>query len=80
VTYLLKALDEGYNFAIDLISIKGLHAKLWGPKVVDVPTLEISRLPSGSLGTKCHLNVGLMEKHKIYYKGKVVTSLKSGPW
>jgi len=24
----------------------------------------------GSPGTKCHLDVGLMEKHKVYYKGE----------
>jgi hypothetical protein len=23
----------------------------------------------GSLGTKCHLDVGLVERHKVYYKG-----------
>jgi hypothetical protein len=28
VTYRWKPLDEGYNFASDLISIKGLHTKL----------------------------------------------------
>jgi len=27
-------------------------------------------LPLGSLGTKCHLDVGLVERHKIYYKGE----------
>jgi hypothetical protein len=26
------------------------------------------------------LDVGLMERHKVYYKGKVVASPKSGPW
>jgi len=31
-----KALDEGYNFASDLISIRGLHAKLWAFKVVGI--------------------------------------------
>ncbi len=35
-----------------------------------VPTLGILGLPFGSLGTKCHLDVGLVEKHKIYYKGE----------
>jgi hypothetical protein len=24
----------------------------------------------GNLGTKCHLDVGLMERHKTYYKGE----------
>jgi len=44
--------------------------KLWAPKVAKVPTLAISRLPLESLGTKCHLDVGLMERHRIYYKGE----------
>jgi hypothetical protein len=30
-----------------------------------VPTLAILGLP-----TKCHLDVGLVEKHKVYYKGE----------
>jgi hypothetical protein len=64
-TYCWKDLDEGYNFASYLISIRGLHAKLWGLKVAKVPTLEISGLP------KCRLDVSLVERHKIYYKGEV---------
>jgi hypothetical protein len=35
-----------------------------------VPTLGISGLPFGSPGTKCHLDVGLVERHKVYYKGQ----------
>jgi hypothetical protein len=69
-TYCWKALDKGYNFALDLISIGGLHAKLWGPKVTRVPTLVISGLPLGSPETKCHLDVGLVERHRLYYKGE----------
>jgi hypothetical protein len=60
-----KALDEGYNFASDLISIEGLHTKLWPFKVAGVPTLRI-----GSPMTKWHLNVGPMAKHIVYYKGE----------
>jgi hypothetical protein len=67
-TYRWKVLDEGYNFASDLISIRGLHTKLWAPKVVRIPTVRISWLPLGSRGTKYHLDVGLMERHKVYYK------------
>jgi hypothetical protein len=92
VTYLWKALDEGYNFDLGFISIRGMHAKLWGPKVVRsqlgfisiggmhiklwgskvvrVPSLTILGLPLGNLGTKCHLDVGLVERHIVYYKGK----------
>jgi hypothetical protein len=69
-TYFWKALDKSYNFALDLISIGGLHTKLWGPKVMRVSTLGISGLPFGSLGAKCHLDVGLVERHKVYYKGE----------
>jgi hypothetical protein len=68
--YHWKVLDEGYNFYLDLISIKGLHAKLWGPKITGIPILAISRLPFGSPRTKCHLDVGLVERYKIYYKGE----------
>jgi hypothetical protein len=69
-TYHWKALNEGYNFVLDLISIKGLHTKLWDPKVARDPILAISRLPLGSPGTKSHLDVGLVERHKVYYKGE----------
>jgi len=40
------------------------------PKVAGVPTVGILGLPLGSPGTKCHLDVGLVEKHKVYYKGE----------
>ncbi len=40
------------------------------PKVTGIPILGISRLPFGSPETKCHLDVGLLERHKIYYKGE----------
>ncbi len=69
-TYHWKAFDEIYNFALDLISIEGLHAKLWGPKITRVPTLTILGLSLRNPGTKCHLNVGFVERHKVYYKGE----------
>jgi len=57
------------NF-LDLISIRGLHTKLWGPKVVRISTLGILGLPFGSPKTKCHLDVGLVKRHRVYYKGE----------
>jgi hypothetical protein len=39
-------------------------------KVAKVPSLRILGLPLGSLGTKCHLDVALVETHKVYYKGE----------
>jgi hypothetical protein len=49
-TYRWKALDKGYNFAWNLIRIRGLHKKLCALKVarvpvVGVPIVGISRLP-----------------------------------
>ncbi len=70
MTYRLKALDEGYNFVLDLIAIRGLHTKLWAPKVVKVLIVRISGLSFGSPGTKCHLDVAPVERHKKYYKGE----------
>jgi len=70
VAWRWKAFDKGYNFVSDLISIEGLHTKLWGPKVTGISTLAISGLPLGSPETKSHLDVGLVERHKIYYKGE----------
>jgi len=64
----LESSQRELQLSLDLISIRGLHAKLWAPKVAGVPTLAISGLPLGSPGTKCHLDVGLVERHKIYYK------------
>jgi len=66
----LEPLDKGYNFASDLISIGGLHTKLLVLKIAGVSSLGISRVSLGSPRTKCHLDVGLMKRHKVYYKGE----------
>jgi hypothetical protein len=66
----LKALDEGYNFGLDLTFIRGLNTKLWASKVAKVPIWGILGLPLGSPGTKWHLGVSPMAKHIIYYKGE----------
>jgi hypothetical protein len=69
-TYHWKDLDEGYNFNLDLISITGLHTKVWAPKVAEVLGVRISGLLFGSLKPRWHLGVGLMARHKVYYKGE----------
>ncbi len=69
-TYRWKDLDKGYNFSLYFISIRGLHANLWAPKVVGVLVVRISRFPLGSPGTKCHSDVGPMAGHKVYFKGE----------
>jgi hypothetical protein len=69
VTYHWKVPDKGYNFAFDLIEIRGLHVKLCALKVAGVPVVGISRLPLGSPETKSHLDVAPMERCRVYYKG-----------
>ncbi len=56
-----------------------MHIKLWAPKVGGILTVGILGLPLGNPRTKCHLDVGLVERHKII-RGKVVASPKSRLW
>jgi len=80
-TYCWKALNKGYNFVLDLISIEDLHKKLWGLKVAGVSTLAISKLPLGSFGTKKAIWMWASWRGIEYtIKGKVVASPKFGPW
>jgi hypothetical protein len=69
-THRWKDLNKGYNFALDLIPIGGLHKKLCAFKVTGVQVVGISRLPLGSPGTKSHLDVALVESCRVYYKGE----------
>jgi hypothetical protein len=82
--YRWKALDNGYNFSLDLITIKGLHTKLWAPKVVGVLGVEIMGLPSdshlGVLGQNAIWMWASWRGTKYTIRGKVVASPKSGPW
>jgi hypothetical protein len=66
----LKSFRREYNFGSNPISIEALHTKLWAAKVAEVLISRISKLPFGSLRTKCHLDAGPVARHKIYYKGK----------
>jgi hypothetical protein len=70
VTHRLKALEESYKFVSDLIPIGGLSKKLWSFKVPGVRTETVSGLLLGSLETKSHLDVGDVERHRIYYMGE----------
>jgi hypothetical protein len=76
---LLKNSRQRLDLFLDLISIGGLHKKLWALKVAGVLTLGISGLPLGNPGTKCYLGAGPVARHRVYYKGKVVASLRLGP-
>jgi hypothetical protein len=65
-----KALNEGYNFSLDLVPIGGLHQKLWSHKVVGLPALAISGFPLGSPEKKSHLDATPAEWCIVYYMGE----------
>jgi hypothetical protein len=65
-THRWKALNEGYNFASNLIAIEGLHRKSCAFKVTGVLVVGIL----GLLGKKNHLDVAPMEIYKVYYMGE----------
>jgi hypothetical protein len=69
-TYHWKTLNKGYNFALNLIVVGGLHKKLCTLKVAEVLVIAISGLPLGSTRTKSHLDVVPMKRCKVYYKGE----------
>jgi hypothetical protein len=56
-----KALEESYNFGLDLIPIRGRSQEIWVPKVLGVQPGTISGLLLGSPGKKCHSDVAPME-------------------
>ncbi len=70
MTYRWKVFDKGYNFASNLISIRGLHTKLWAPKIAKVLILGILGIPLGNPRTKCHLDANPVARHIVYYKGE----------
>jgi hypothetical protein len=41
-----------------------------GPQSYENPNFKNFKTPIWKSQDKCHLNVGLAERHKIYYKGK----------
>jgi hypothetical protein len=80
VTYCWKAFNKGYNFALDLVLIKGLRKKLLGQKVAGVPTLRISGLPFGIPWQNAIWMWASWRSIEYTIRGKVVASPKSGPW
>jgi hypothetical protein len=69
-TWRWKALEEGYKFGLDLVSIEGQGGKLCSPKVPRVQTGTVSRLHFGSPGKKCHSDVASVGEHREYYMGE----------
>jgi hypothetical protein len=51
-----------------------------GPQSRKSPNFGNFGTPTWESQDKIHLDVGLMERHRVYYKGKMVASPKYGPW
>jgi hypothetical protein len=66
-TYHWKALDEGYNFALNLTSIRHFHKKLWASKMTRIPISGIMGLSIWESWEKHHLDVAFMACHIKYY-------------
>jgi hypothetical protein len=69
-TYHWKVLDEDYNFALHIISIKGLQQSYGSPKSWESQFWECRDSNLGVPGQKWHSDVGLVARHKVYYKGE----------
>jgi len=67
-TYHWKPFDKGYNFALNLTSIKGLHKKLWVFKMARILIPKILAFPTWECQEKWHLGPTPMVSHKEYYK------------
>jgi hypothetical protein len=74
-----KALNKGYNFALNLISIKGLHKMLCDPKVVRV---QVGEFQYSHMGVSRQNDIWVVPWPGTEYtiRGKVVASPKSRPW
>jgi len=65
-----KALEESYNFGLDLIPIGGQSQEMWVSKVLGVQPGTVSRLLLGSPGKKCYLDVAPAGSCREYYVGE----------
>jgi hypothetical protein len=69
-TWRWKALEESYNFGLNLVPIRTQGEKLWFPKVLRVQAGTVSGLHLGSPRKKSHLDVASVWSCKEYYKGE----------
>jgi hypothetical protein len=68
VTWRWKALFEGYNFGLDLVSIGGWGEELWSPKVPGLQPGTVSEFHFGSPGKKNHSDATPMGECREYYR------------
>jgi len=79
-TYRWKDLDEGYNFALDLTSIRGFHTSYGPPKLWES---QFWVFQDSNLGVPRQNDIWVLVPWlgtKYTIKGKVMASPKFGPW
>jgi hypothetical protein len=69
-TQFWKALDENYNFGLDLVPIQVRGEELWVSKVLGLQLETVSGLQLLSPGKKSHLDVASAESCRVYYMGE----------
>jgi hypothetical protein len=79
-TWCWKALEESYNFGLDLVPIRGQGETLCSSKVPGLQHGTVSGLLLGSLEKKSHLDVASAERCRVYYMGEGGGFPESGPW
>jgi hypothetical protein len=79
-THCCKVLDKGYKFALDLISIRGLHTKLWAPKSRKSQLWEFRDSHLGVMGQNVIWVLVPWLDTEYTIRGKVIASPKSGSW
>jgi hypothetical protein len=65
-----KALNESYNFGLELVSIRARGEELWPSKVPRLQPRTVSGLQLGSPEKKSHLDVASAESCRVYYMGE----------
>jgi hypothetical protein len=70
VTWHLKALDESYNFCLDLVPIRVWGEELWASKVPGLQPRIVSGLQLGSPEKKSHSDVASAVRSREYYMGE----------
>jgi hypothetical protein len=79
-TFCWKALNQSYNFALDLILIEGLHTKLWAPKSHESQLWEFWDSHLGVLGQNAIWMLVRWLATEYTIKGKVVASPEFRLW
>jgi hypothetical protein len=65
-----KALDESYNFALNLVRIGPCSWEIWASKVPGLQPGTVSGLQLGNPGKNSHLDVVSTTRCRVYYKGE----------